>query len=176
MQEDAPKSPEELFYPQLRHSIENVIHEIEKPPLSQAFIHPYLQIMYVVWPMLSLSSIEKIEAKNRQLSRLIHNWWDAINDEVRWLPNYETAESKVQRFLRRFIDKSETISPELFEDYILDKAMLMYLRMHIDEQLLIDALPRGRFNKSIREWMNSSMDEKRKCYLDRLSNRLNKEH
>ena len=52
----------------------------------------------------------------------------------------------------------------------------MYLRMHIDEQSLIDALPRGRFNKYIREWMNSSMDEKRKCYLDRLSNRLNKEH
>jgi hypothetical protein len=75
--------------------------------------------------MLSISSIEKIEAQNRQLSRLIHNCWDATNDEVRWLPNYETAESKAQRFLRRFIDKSEMISPELFEDYILGKAMPM---------------------------------------------------
>jgi hypothetical protein len=144
--------------------------------ISQAFSHPYLQMIYVVCAMLSISSIEKIEAKNRQLSRLIHNWWDATNDEVRWLPNYETAESKAQRFLRRFLDKAATISPELFEDYILSKAMPMYLRMHIDEQPLIDALPRGRFNKYIREWMNSAMDEKRKCYLDRLSNLLNKEH
>ena len=55
--------------------------------ISQAFIQPYLQMIYAVWPMLALSSIEKIEAKNRQLSRLIHNWWDATNDEVRWLPN-----------------------------------------------------------------------------------------
>jgi hypothetical protein len=119
--------------------------------ISQAFIHPYLQMIYAVWPRLSVSSIEKIEAKNRQLFRLIHNWWDATNDEVRWLPNYERAESKAQRFLRRFIDKAATISPEFFEDYILGKAMPMYLRMHIDEQPLIDALPREIFNKYIRE-------------------------
>ena len=144
--------------------------------ISQAFIQPYLQMMYVVWPMLSVSSIEKIEAKNRQLSRLLHNWWDATNDEVRWLPNYEAAESKALRFLRRFLDKAATISSELFEDYILSQAMPMYLRMHIDGHPFIDALPRGRFNKYIREWMNSSIDEKRKCYLDRLSNLLSKEH
>ena len=82
--------------------------------ISQAFIHPYLQMMYVVWPMLSISSIGKIEAKNRQLSRLTHNWWDATNDEVRWLPNYETTGSKAQRFLRRFLDKAATVSSELF--------------------------------------------------------------
>ena len=144
--------------------------------ISQAIIHSYLQMIYVVWPMVSVSSIEKIEAKNRQLSRHIHNWWDATNDEVWWLPNNETAESKVKRFLSRFLDKAAPISPEPFEDYILSKAMPIYLRMHIDEQPLINALPRGRFNKYIREWINSSMDEKRKCYLDRLLNLLNKEH
>jgi hypothetical protein len=133
-------------------------------------------MIYAVWPMLSLSSIEKIKAKNRQLSRLIHNWWDATNEEVRWLSNYETVESKAQRFLRRFIDKSETISPELFEDYILDKAMPMYLRMHIEEQALIDALPQGRFNHYVNDWMNPSREDRRQCYLDRLSTLLNKEH
>ena len=143
---------------------------------SQAYIQPYLQMMYAVRPMLSMSSIEKIEAKNRQLSRLIHNWWDATNDEVRWLPNYQAAESKAQRFLRRFIDKAEKISSELFEDCILSKAMPMYLRMHIDEEAFIHALPRGRFNRYIREWMNPRVAERRKCYLDRLSNLLNKEH
>ena len=50
-------------------------------------------MMYVVRAMLSVSSIGKIEAKNRQLSPLIHNWWDATDDEVQWLPNYEVAES-----------------------------------------------------------------------------------
>ena len=95
--------------------------------ISQAFIQPYLQMIYVVWPMLSISSIEKIEARNRQLSRLIHNWWDSTNVEVRWLTNYETVESKAQRFLRRFLDKAATISSELCEDYMLSKAIPMYL-------------------------------------------------
>jgi hypothetical protein len=119
--------------------------------ISQAAIQPYLQMIYVVWPTLSISSTEKIKAKNRQLSRLIHNWWDATNDEVQWLPKYETAELKAQRFRWRFIDKSETISPELFEDYILGKAMPMYLRMHIEEEAFIDALTRGRLNRHTSE-------------------------
>ena len=67
--------------------------------ISWAFIQPYLQMIYTVWPLLSISSINKIEAKNRQLSRLFHNWWHANNDEVRWLANHQTAESKAQRFL-----------------------------------------------------------------------------
>jgi hypothetical protein len=144
--------------------------------ISQAFIHPYLHMIYAVWPILSLSSIEKIEAKNRQLSRLIQNWWDATDDELRWLPNYETAGSKAQRFLRRFIDKAMIVSLELFEDYILDKAMAMYLRMHIEEEAFIDALPRGRFNHYINGWMNPSMEDRRQCYLDRISTLLHKGH
>ena len=107
--------------------------------ISQAFIHPYLQMIYVVWPLLSINSVEKIEAKHRQLSRLIHNWWDTTNDEVRWLSNYEKAASKAQRFLRRFIDKADNVSPLLFEDNSLSKVMTMYMRMHIEEQALIDA-------------------------------------
>jgi hypothetical protein len=144
--------------------------------ISNALIQPYLQMIYAVWPMLSLNSIEKIEAKNRQLSRLIHHWWDAANDEVRWLPNYEKTESKAQRFLRRFLDKTATISPELFDDYILDKAMPMYLRMHIAGPPFIDALPCGRFNYYVSNWINPPMEDRRQCYLDHLSTFLNKQN
>ena len=102
--------------------------------------------------MLSLSSIKKIEAKNRQLSRRVHNWLHATNDEVRWLPHYETAESKAQRFLWRFIDRSETISPKLFEDYVLGKAVSMYLRIHSD------APRRRRFKHYVNDWINPFME------------------
>jgi hypothetical protein len=140
--------------------------------ISQAFIQPYLQLIYVVWPLLSNSSIVQVEATNRQLSRLIHNWFDASNDEVRWLPYYHTAESKAQIFLRRFIDKAARIAFELFDDYILNKAMPMYLRMHVQERTFIDTLPKGRFCRHVNDWMNPSTDERRKCYLDRLSTLL----
>ena len=144
--------------------------------ISQAFIQPYLQLIYVVWPLLSTSCINQVEATNRQISRLIHKWFDASNDEVRWLPHYQTAESKAQRFLRRFIDKAESVTPELFDDYILGKAMLMYLRMHVQERPFIEALPQGRFRKHVTDWMIAPTDERRKCYLDRLSTLLTKQN
>jgi hypothetical protein len=102
----------------------------------------------------------------------IHNWSDAINDEVRWLPNYETAESKAQCSLRRFIDKTMIVSLELFEDYILNKAMPMYLQMHVEEPF-IDALPRGGFNRYVHQWVNPSLEERRQFYLDCLMQLLN---
>ncbi|CAF3396960.1 unnamed protein product [Rotaria sp. Silwood1] len=114
-----------------------------------AFILPYFQLIYATWPLLSNGTIAKIESKNRQIYRLIHNWWDAHNDEVQWLPAFQTATSRAQRFLRRFIDKAQTISPELFEFYILSKAMPMYLQMHFEETQFIDALPRARIYDKI---------------------------
>ena len=139
---------------------------------SQAFVQPYLQMIHAVWLHLPISSIEKIEAKNRQLSRVTHNCWDANNEEVRWLPNYETAESKAQCFVRRSIDESGTISSGLFEKYILGKVILMYLRMHIEEQPYIHALPRERFIHYVNDWINPSIEDQRRCYLDRLSTLL----
>ena len=143
--------------------------------IFQAFIQPYFQMIYAVWPLLSNCAIEKIEAKNRQVHRLLQNWSDATNDEVRWFPNFLTAETKAQRFLRFFIDKAIATSPELFDDYILSKAMPMYLQLHVAGPPFIDALPRGRFNKYVSDWMKSiRMTIIRQCYLDRLSPLLQK--
>jgi hypothetical protein len=164
LQDDAPKSPKELCYPQIRHSIENVINESEKSHLSS--VHSTLSANN----LRSLTTIAQLY--HGQLSRLIHNWSDATNDEVRWFPNYETAESKAQLFIRLFIDKAMIVSLELFEDYSLGKAMTMYLRMHIEEEAFIDALPRGRFNRYVHQWVNPSMEERRQCYLDRLTQLL----
>ncbi|CAF2924307.1 unnamed protein product [Rotaria sp. Silwood2] len=135
-----------------------------------AFILPYFQLIYATWPLLSNGTIAKIETKNRQIYRLIHNWWDARNDEVQRLPAFQTATSRAQRFLRRFIDKAQRLSPELFEFYILAKAMPMYLQMHFEETQFIDALPRGRPNSYIRNWINwNNHAHLHKCYLDHLS-------
>ena len=114
--------------------------------IFHAFILPYFQLIYTIWPFLSISTIETIEASNRKIYRLINNWWDARNEEVRWFPTFQTAATRAQRFLRRFIDKATAVSPELFENYILTKSMPMYLRMHLEDDPFIAALPRGRPN------------------------------
>jgi len=143
--------------------------------ICNAFIVPYFQLIHTIWPLLSLSTIETVEATNRQIYRLIYNWWDARNDEVQWLPVFQPAATRAQRFLRRFLDKATTVSPEFFENYILTKAMPMYLRMHMEEEHFIAALPRSRPNNHIRQWITSTTNEHCKCYLDRFTNFLSKE-
>ncbi len=144
--------------------------------IFNAFILPYLQMIYVVWPLLSTSNIARVEAKNRELYRRVHNWWDARNDEVRWLPGFQTAENRAQIFLRRIVDKAESVMPDLLEDYILSKAMPMYMRMHTEGKPFIKALPRGQLNNYVRNWMNDTQCERQKCYMDLLSELLNKEN
>ena len=119
------------------------------------------------------SSAHHHHCKNRQLHRLIYNWWDATNQEVSSLSDFETAETKAQRFLRRFIDKISLVLPDLFEDYILNKPMPMYIRMHL-ETPFITAFPVGRFNKHVRFWIQEEDLRHRTCYLNRLSQLLSK--
>ena len=136
--------------------------------LSNAFIHPYFQLLYVIWPLLSPYAIEQIEAKHRQISRLINNWFDATVDEVRCFPNYQTAETKAKRFLRRFLDKAFVSTPDLFHDYIISKTMPLYLHMHYHDDVFIQHLPRGRLNRYVRTWMSPHASTHSRLYLDRL--------
>jgi hypothetical protein len=143
--------------------------------VRNAFILPYFQLLYIIWPLLSISIIKRIEATNRQIYRLIYNWWDARNVEVQWLPTFQPAATRAQTFLRRFIDKVTTVSPELFEHYILTKSMPMYLRMHMHENRFIAGLPCGRPNKYIQHWVTSNTNQHFKCYLDHLIDFLSTE-
>ena len=115
MHKHAPKSPKELGDPEISDPIEKIISESEKSHISGLYSSVSANDLRVRLATL----VNQFNWKNRQLSRHIHNWSEATNDEVRWLPNYQTAESKAQRFLRRFIDKTGVVSPELFEDYTL---------------------------------------------------------
>ena len=93
--------------------------------IFNAFILPNLQLIYTVWLFLFRTTRDKVESRNRQLYRIVHNWWDATNDQVRLFPDFQTMETRAQRFLRRFIDKVLVEARELFDDYILIKAMHM---------------------------------------------------
>lgn len=54
--------------------------------LRRKYMQPYLQMIYEVWPMLSTGSIRMNEARNRQLSRLIHNLFPINRVESSTLP------------------------------------------------------------------------------------------
>jgi len=142
--------------------------------IRNAFILPYFQLIYIIWPLLSNSLVERIEASNRKILWLVYNWWDARNTDLKWLPLYQTVATRAQTFLRRFLDKVSIVYPELFESYILAKAIPIYLRMHLYEKRFIIALPRGRPNKNIKNWINSNTNSTYQCYLDHLTHFLSK--
>jgi hypothetical protein len=70
---------------------------------------------------------------------------------VKCLSSFKSAATRAQRFLRRFLDKPVTITPELFENYISAKVTSLYLQMQLTQEILIDALPRERPNKYIKQ-------------------------
>ena len=51
--------------------------------------------------------------------------------------------------------------------------MPMYLRMHIEESF-IDALPCGRFNKYVTDWIIEEPLRTQTCYVNQLSRFLTK--
>ena len=71
--------------------------------ISQAFIHPYLQMMYVVWPILSVSSVEKNRSeKSTVVSSHSHG-------EMRPLTKcdgYQTTRQQNQKHSASFVDSS----------------------------------------------------------------------
>jgi hypothetical protein len=140
--------------------------------IRNAFIWPYFQLIYTIWPLLSNSLIERIEASNRQILRLLYNWWDARNTDLKWLPLYQTVATRAQKFLRRFLDKVSIVYPELFDSYILAKVIPLYLRMHLYETRFITALPHGRSNKNIKHWINSNTTSTYQCSLDYINHFL----
>ncbi len=69
---------------------------------------------------------------------------------MKCLNAFQIAIARAERFLRRFIQNIKIISLALFEHYIRTKAMVIYLKMHMDKDHFIDALFRSRLNHSIR--------------------------
>ncbi|CAM4987815.1 unnamed protein product, partial [Rotaria socialis] len=50
--------------------------------LYNAYIRPHYQSLLNIYPLLSISKQNKLEALNRQVFRSIHGWYDATNTEV----------------------------------------------------------------------------------------------
>jgi hypothetical protein len=63
---------------------------------------------------------------NYKIDRLIHNWSNARNEEVQWLPAFQPAATPTQQFLPRSINKAETVLLELFEHQILIKSLPIF--------------------------------------------------
>ncbi|CAF4887354.1 unnamed protein product [Rotaria socialis] len=64
--------------------------------LYNAYIRPHYQSLLNIYPLLSISKQNKLEALNRQVFRSIHGWYDATNTEVSNLCKYKTIDELTQ--------------------------------------------------------------------------------
>lgn len=132
--------------------------------LFNAFLLPYFQQAYLLYPLLSTTAQESLEAKNRSLFRLIFRWYDARNDEINWLPRFKNIRLRAREYLEKFVAKARIITPELFEMFEQHKLAKLMFTMHREEGGIIDALPRGRPSAKVLRWEGAE-----DTFLDHLS-------
>ncbi|CAF1248104.1 unnamed protein product, partial [Didymodactylos carnosus] len=130
--------------------------------IFNAYVLPYFQQLYSIYPLLPDSTKDKIEARNRQVYRVINRWYDATNDEIKLTHRFETITDRAKKILRNFINKAHTVIPELFEKYTQSGSMQMYLQMH-NQSPFIQYLNVGRQSATVKRWLDQ---EDR--YLDKL--------
>jgi len=96
--------------------------------LYYAYIRPYYQSVLNLYPILSRTKQQQLEALNRKIFRIINRWHDATNDEVINLPAYKSIELLTQIHFTKLFATIMSSNPSVIADYIQHKLYLLFLR------------------------------------------------
>ncbi len=96
--------------------------------LYYAFIHPYYQSLLNIFPLLTRTKKNQLEALNRKTFRTIHRWYDATNDEITALPIYKSIQLLTQLHFGKLLSTIIRSNPSVIADFIQHKLYLLYLR------------------------------------------------
>ena len=122
--------------------------------LYHAYIRPYLQTIFNIYPILTRNKQLQMEALNRRIYRVIHRWPDARSVEIANLPSYKSIEAHTQQFFDKVIRTTLTSNPLVIEEYLQFKMYRLYLTEFIDNPRLAKArrpmVNRGRTPKRLR--------------------------
>jgi hypothetical protein len=119
--------------------------------LYNAYIRPHYQSLLNIYPLLSISKQNKLEALNRQVFRSIHGWYDATNIEVSNLCKYKTIDELTQVHWVKLIGTILRTNPSVIGDFIQHKMYLLYIQEYFKNPNLLKEkqkiFNRGRTNK-----------------------------
>jgi hypothetical protein len=63
--------------------------------LYDVYVTQYYQSLLNIYPILSKSKQNQLEAVNRQIFRTIHGWYDETNKEISHLPKYKSIDNLI---------------------------------------------------------------------------------
>jgi hypothetical protein len=96
--------------------------------LYHAYIRPYFQSIFNIYPVLSRTKQQQLESLNRKIFRIINRWHDATNDEITNLPTFRSIELLTQIHYTKLLTTIMRSNPTVIADFIQQKLYLMFLR------------------------------------------------
>jgi Reverse transcriptase (RNA-dependent DNA polymerase)/Endonuclease-reverse transcriptase len=123
--------------------------------LYHAYIRPHYQSILNIYPALSHTKQQQLEALNRKIFRNIHRWFDATNDEITNLPAYKPIKVLTQIHFAKLLCTIIRTNPSIISDFMQHKLYLVYLREYYlnpvlqrEKQAIV---ARGRTSNRIQE-------------------------
>ncbi|CAF3561492.1 unnamed protein product [Rotaria socialis] len=96
--------------------------------LYYAYISSYYQSVLNIYPIISHTKQQQMEALNRKIFRIIHKWHVATNDEITNLPAYKTTEVLTQVHFTKLLSTILRTNPSVIADVIQQKLYRLFLR------------------------------------------------
>ena len=122
--------------------------------LYYAYIRPYYQSILDIYPILSSTKKQQLEALNRKIFRIINRWYDATNDEIINLPIYKSIELLTQLHFTKLLSTIIRSNPSVIADFIEQKLYLVYLKEYYLNPALVKEkrkiVGKGRTSNRIR--------------------------
>ena len=94
----------------------------------QTFIRPHYQSLLAIFPILSVSKQQQLEALNRRIHRITLGWHDATNDEISNVPSYKSFHHLTKLNFNKLLSSIERKNPGILADYLQHKMHLLFLR------------------------------------------------
>jgi len=122
-------------------------------------LRPHYQCVLNLYPILSRSKQQQLEALNRKIFRIVNRWHDTRNIEVINLPAYKIIEHLTQiHFLKLFITIIHSNSSVII-DYIRHKVYFLFLKEYFLNPLLLKEqqkiVGRGRTSNRVQKLLSS---------------------
>ena len=126
--------------------------------LYYAYTQPYYQSMLNIYLLLSQTKLEQLEALNCRIFRIIHRWFDALNDEIINIPAYKPIELLTHLHDEKLSSTIIRTNPAIIADS-QHKLCLLYMREYFSNPLLQKvkhaAVSRGRRSNQIHELLKA---------------------
>lgn len=130
-----------------------MLSEATRSRLYHAFIRPHYLSLLNIFPILKPAKQAMLEAFNRQVFRVTHQWHDARNIEIEALPKYTSVSQLTDKHWQRLLKTILRTNPDVVADFLQHKLSIVFLHEYITNASLAKVrksiFGKGRLRKQL---------------------------